>query len=171
MKALVFSDSHGRRESMLEITQMLADDVTHIFHLGDNTEDCDLLRRTFPSHIVFGVAGNCDFAADFELSANIEINGKRIFITHGHRYSVKHSLYRLLCAAKENQADIALYGHTHIADITGEDGILLMNPGSIALPRGREYKSYGILDIAEDGTISASVVEVHQGTYKIIHSN
>ena len=171
MKILVFSDSHGCTDTMIAIAHKLEKDISHILHLGDNTEDCGLLRRTFPAHTVCGVAGNCDFVTEDEMSAIIELSGKRIFMTHGHRYSVKHAPYRLLCAAKEREADITLYGHTHIAAITTEDGVLLMNPGSIARPRGYDHISYGIIDIADDGAISASVVETHRGICKIIYSN
>ena len=38
--------------------------------------------------------------------------------------------------AKENDARIVFYGHTHIAKVDQKDGIYFINPGSIAQPRG-----------------------------------
>ena len=171
MKILIFSDSHGKTESMLAVAHMLAKDVSHMLHLGDNVAGYELLQRSFPSHAVHGVAGNCDFFSNAAVETLLEINGKRILMTHGHRHGVKADIYRLHCAAREQRADICLYGHTHIANVETADGILLMNPGSIALPRGYEHKSYGIIDIADSGQINAAVVALHRGTYKIIRSN
>ena len=36
-------------------------------------------------------------------------------------------------AAKERGCDIALYGHTHEADVHEEEGVLVVNPGCMTL--------------------------------------
>ena len=75
-----------------------------------------------------------------------EICGKKFFLTHGHRYSVKDGILKLKYKALETGADIVLYGHTHIAKIDYEEGIWYINPGSAAEPRDGS-PSFAIIDI------------------------
>ena len=51
--------------------------------------------------------------------------------------------------AKELEVDIALFGHTHESLILEEDGVILMNPGSISLPRN-STRSIGYIEIDKD---------------------
>lgn len=97
--------------------------------------------------------GNCDWpsAAQNLLYAHEEtFAGKRIFFTHGHLYEVKFDLYRAACAAREREADALLFGHTHRAEITWDDGLLLFNPGSLS---GGADSTYGTLDITPAGMV------------------
>ena len=58
--------------------------------------------------------------------------------------------------ARAKNADIALFGHTHRGLTRYEDGLYLMNPGS--LTRAGEH-SYGIIDIT-DGGIFTNVIHL-----------
>jgi len=170
MKLLVFSDSHGRTDTMLTVAKMLAPDVSRILHLGDNLADAVLLQKTFPALPVHSIAGNCDFLHGGQRDELVEVMGTRIWLTHGHWYDVKGGLLRLSLAAAERNADICLYGHTHIAALTTSDGCILMNPGSISLPRGYERESYGILTLTDNEPPHAAIVEANHGVYRIIQS-
>ena len=56
-----------------------------------------------------------------------------------------------LARAKELGADIAIYGHIHMPDYGTEDGVLVINPGSVAKPRQEGWrKSYAVMMIGED---------------------
>ena len=57
-------------------------------------------------------------------------------------------------AAKEKGADIALYGHTHVAHDEEVDGIRLFNPGSL----GYE-KSFGVIEI-RDGQVLSNIARL-----------
>ena len=59
----------------------------------------------------------------------------RILLTHGHRYGVKEDLQRLTYAALEQACAVALFGHTHEPFLAREQGVLLLNPGSLCQPR------------------------------------
>ncbi|MNC67434.1 Phosphodiesterase YfcE [compost metagenome] len=65
--------------------------------------------------------------------------GRRIFVTHGHVYDMDH-----LPALR--QGDVFIQGHTHIPVAETRDGVYVINPGSIALPKGGFPNSYGVLD-------------------------
>jgi len=168
MKILVFSDSHRKPIKMLELANKLALDVGIIVHLGDCYDDFSLLQKSFPNHCLHGIAGNCDFNGPPDCL--FEQHGKRIWLTHGHRYGVKGGTEHLAYEAAERGADICLFGHTHIASAQMQDGIWLMNPGSIAFPRGYERESYGIIDITEAGNVTVSVVETSRDGFRIIYS-
>jgi putative phosphoesterase len=51
--------------------------------------------------------------------------------------------------AREVEADIVCFGHSHILGAEMIEGILFINPGSILLPRERSEKTYIILDVHE----------------------
>ena len=46
-KALIFSDSHGRLDNLLEVLKRQRD-FEAVFHMGDIMEDADRLRRATP---------------------------------------------------------------------------------------------------------------------------
>ena len=74
--------------------------------------------------------------------------------------TIRQAVWRLLAAktARQNGCDIALYGHTHIANILYEDGIYIVNPGSCSQSRnGKE--SYAVIDIEPNG-IMPIIVEL-----------
>ena len=62
-------------------------------------------------------------------------------------------LYRLVCAARERQADILLFGHTHQPLIDYDDGLHILNPGSLHGSGG----TYGTVDITPAGVVLNTV--------------
>ena len=43
-----------------------------------------------------------------------------------------------------------IFGHTHTPLIKEKDNIFYINPGSVSLPRGVDYRSFVIIDISDD---------------------
>ena len=143
MKLLVISDTHRNIENAVSLINKLKPD--YVLHLGDVCEDSKRLSDIFPKLIVLSVIGNNDYSLmypDFPLERVFEIGGKKIFMCHGHKYRVKLGIYSLLLRAKELNADIALFGHTHEKLLKKEDGIIILNPGST--------RSYGIIEINDE---------------------
>ncbi|MBR6509182.1 MAG: metallophosphoesterase [Clostridia bacterium] len=149
MRIVVISDSH-KQTSVIDKILNAQPDAKHIFFLGDNVSDIEDFEYMYPNFNFHTVCGNCDFASLLP-SVGLEIiEGKRILYTHGHTFSVKYGISRLLETAKQNNCDIVLYGHTHIPQILYEDGIYIVNPGSCS--RSREGgNSYAVIDITEQG--------------------
>ena len=80
----------------------------------------------------------------------LELDGVRIFVTHGHLYGVKRDLTALAGAAKDAGARLALFGHTHIQHLEERGGITLLNPGTA----GRfGHSGYAVVEI-KDGAFS-----------------
>lgn len=123
MKLLVVSDTHGELEK-LKILANKYNDYTKI-HLGDRGFD----KSELDSLGFIYVDGNCDTQDNKDKL--LEIDGLKIFITHGDKYSVKYSLDKLYFKALSLEAEYVFYGHTHIQRIIEANGIKFINPGSL----------------------------------------
>ena len=125
-----------------------------LIHAGDVEGDLERILGDKREYEIFAVAGNMDWSDSLENELVIPVCGHTIYLTHGHRLSVHGGTRRLVERAKEKGADIAVYGHVHVPDYGTEDGVLVINPGSIAKPRQEGWrKSYAVMTIDEDGVI------------------
>ncbi|GAD12035.1 phosphodiesterase [Geobacillus kaustophilus GBlys] len=142
MKAVIVSDSHGLTAELAEIVNRHRHEADLFIHCGDSELEVGA-DEIAPFAVV---RGNCDFAA-FPAERIEEAGGVRLFVTHGHLYGVKTSLLRLSYRAQETGAHVVCFGHSHLAGAEQIDGLLFINPGSIALPRGRKEKTYAVLTV------------------------
>jgi len=56
--------------------------------------------------------------------------------------------------AKQNNANIVLHVHTHLATFAFDNGVYLLNPGSASLKKGYDYKpSFGCIELCETKAI------------------
>ena len=150
MRILVFSDSHKNVSDCTQVIENIIG-VDMILHAGDHALDAAWIQKCFPDIPVKYVVGNCDTnIAPAEMV--IEAEGKRIFLTHGHLYSVKTQAdyHSLIAAAKALNCDCAVFGHTHREVHLRQDGLVILNPGSI-----KHSHSYGVIEI-EDGVLKAA---------------
>lgn len=157
LRIVVVSDTHGNFARLDDV--VLEQPRADLFiHLGDGEEDVDEVKHLHPGKKFLAVAGNCDFASHLPFDGETVMCGKRIFYTHGHRYSVKSGLTSVIAQAKSRGADVLLFGHTHQPLTSYEDGLYLLNPGSLGHPPdGRA--TYGYIDITDAGIVTG-VAEV-----------
>ena len=164
-KILVFSDTHGYLENAFDAIQAHPD-VDVLLHLGDCQRDFEKIKlacldgtlEVNNKNILFhNVLGNIDHGVLGNYDYDFMINGKKIFITHGHRYKVKYHDDVIYYKGREVGADIVLFGHTHIPYEAEYNGMLLMNPGSISLPRGGQTPSYLVLEVS-DTNVSSEII-------------
>jgi putative phosphoesterase len=132
---LIISDTHGNTKGIDDLMPLIAEN-DYVVHLGDGGADMREARTLYPEK-VYACAGNCDFFSPLPLDGEIEVEGIKIYFCHGHQYGVKSQLAKLALEAKRRGCDIALYGHTHAADITNVDGVTLINPGSLRYSMGK----------------------------------
>lgn len=156
MLVAVVSDTH-RSDLCVKSIKTLIKDADILIHLGDNVEDAEELEREFKGE-VYIVAGNCDFSRKYPKDRLIDIEGKKIFMTHGDLYAVKMGLNSIYYKGREIEADIVLFGHTHQAMIERTNELILMNPGSPSLPR-LSKKSIGFISI-DDGEAEVYLKEI-----------
>ncbi|HIU31567.1 MAG TPA: metallophosphoesterase [Candidatus Caccousia avistercoris] len=149
MRILVVSDTHHDVFS-LRTAILRQPKAEVVIHLGDGEEEAAQLKPHFPDKAFLQVRGNCDWGSALPIFGEITLEGKKIFYTHGHVYNVKYGMYQIVCAARERGAQVLLFGHTHQAVTDYEDGLYLMNPGSLHGSEG----TYGILDITPAGIVT-----------------
>jgi len=154
MKILVVSDTHG---NYLPILQFLKETGAELLiHLGDEISDATQLEHLLDIPVI-KVPGNCDHGAKEPRELLESIAGSRFFITHGDLYRVKNGLDRLVAKAAGIKAQAALFGHTHRPLIVKQDGVLLINPGT--LMAASDSKSYAILTVSASG-IAAEIIHL-----------
>jgi putative phosphoesterase len=147
MRVLVISDTHGDMNSALS-AHAFSEPVDAIVHLGDGCAEAVLLSETLDIPVI-NVAGNCDLGAHAPRERVWECEGKRILLTHGDVYQVKSGSDRLRQRAEEIGVDAVLFGHTHHAVFEKLPGLLMVNPGTLAMYE--PHRSYAVLSILEEG--------------------
>lgn len=156
MKLLVVSDTHNRYEN-IQLLKSYADEIDLVIHLGDCIEDVAEIKRVLNKDVI-NVKGNCDTYSSYPSDRLENISGKNIFMTHGDKYNVKSNMNSLIYRAVENNAEIVLFGHTHIPYHEIIDNIHFINPGSISKPV-LSKKSFCILEIIDE-KIAVKLVSV-----------
>ncbi len=153
MKAVVLSDSHGSFGELKKAVdaEIKNGGVSMIMFAGDVQRDADAIRREYPRIPVAVVLGNNDWSVrDVPFDVTFTFAGKRVFMTHGHKYHVKYGLNTLLLKAREQGADICVFGHTHRPYLEKVSGVLMLNPGSA-------WMSYAVLEVDENGHAKAEI--------------
>ncbi|MBE6555394.1 MAG: YfcE family phosphodiesterase [Ruminococcaceae bacterium] len=164
MNVLVLSDSHGRRD---RLSLALERTGAHtVLFLGDGLRDLDEVDERVT---VYAVRGNCDWYSAWDApDRRVEIlGGYRLFLCHGHTYGVKSGLDRAILAAHEANADVLLYGHTHIPfertlaagtvlspDRVLQKPLLVVCPGSIGHPPCGSFPSFATLELRPEGVLA-----------------
>ena len=110
------------------------------------------------------VRGNCDAEVDqmvleFPIRADyalFDLDGVTAFVTHGH-------LFNLDCLPPHKEGDLLIHGHTHVLTVQEKDGMTYINPGSAALPKENNPKSYMVYDkgVFEIKTLEGEVILTH----------
>lgn len=160
MKILVISDTHGRTSHVEHLIKDLkAHGLTHIIHCGDCIEDAKYIEHLFPELIMHKVAGNCDgYSAGGTILEFID--GVPIMITHGHKQHVKFSYEDMWIDALAHEAKLAVFGHTHIAHLERKDGMILLNPGSMSLPKDGHLPAFAIIEIKKGEIVDVGLMQM-----------
>lgn len=153
MKLVIFSDSHKYLDYMIRAVQLEQPD--EILHLGDHDTDALRLSQLFPEIPLLFVSGNCDFGAS-PLTITDTIEGVKIFMTHGHTLGVKYGLLRAELTAREANANLFLFGHTHQSCCDWHNGLWMLNPGTCS---GRGLITYGVVELSQ-GSIKPCIKQL-----------
>ena len=150
MKILVMSDSHTDVDTMEEIAKR--ENPGLLLHLGDHERDARALASRCPDLDIRMVSGNTDFAPAAPNELLFEIDGVRVFMTHGHLYGVKRGLQRLRLKGRSVGADLVLFGHTHLPFLDQAPGFWLLNPGSVGKKaHGSVGASFALVETSAGG--------------------
>lgn len=161
MKWMIASDIHGSAyycEKLLEAYHR--EGAERLLLLGDilyHGPRNDLPEGYAPKKVIemlngmkqniLCVRGNCDaevdqMVLDFPILADytlLTVGTHVIFATHGHIYHEGH-------LPPLHDCDILLHGHTHIPQCAEHNGVLILNPGSVSIPKEGSAHGYMTLD-------------------------
>lgn len=160
MKLFFASDLHGSLPATEKtIEKFVKSDADQLLLLGDilnhgprnpipegyqPAKVAELLNQY--SNKIMAVRGNCDSEVDqmllafpmMESNAWVLVeNGRRIFLTHGHKYN-KDNVPPLA------NGDIIAHGHSHLPCAERINDLIFFNPGSATFPKGGFVPSYGL---------------------------
>ena len=153
MKLLILSDSHRKMDYMYQAVEREKPD--RIIHLGDHERDAMRLAERYPGIPLWSVSGNCDHGAGPERIVDV-LEGVRFFVTHGHTLRVKYGLLRAELAAREAEANVLLFGHTHRAMCDWHNGLWILNPGTCS---GMGPITYGVIELYR-GSVRPAICEL-----------
>lgn len=154
MKVLIVSDTHGREQNLAEALEQTGP-IDQLIHLGDVEGGAEHIRELAGDAPAAIIAGNNDFFCDLPNERIFTLGGHRIFMMHGHGYFVHSGTLYLKREARKKGADIVMFGHTHKPYIEEDNELLVLNPGSLSLPRQEGHRpTYIVMEIADDGQIS-----------------
>lgn len=167
MKWMIASDIHGSAYYCKKLIDAYRNEIAdRLLLLGDilyHGPRNDLPRDYAPKEVIamlnpladqiLCVRGNCDgevddmvldfpVLAEYALISEESLGGRMIFATHGHHFNAD-------TLPKLKKGDILLHGHTHIPCFEKTDGIFVVNPGSVSIPKNGSEHSYMVLCGAE----------------------
>jgi putative phosphoesterase len=101
---------------------------------------------------IYTVRGNCEAEVDqmvlqFPVMADyciLNLDGRTFYATHGHIYN-ENNLPPI------QEGDILIHGHTHVLKAEQKEGYVLLNPGSVSIPKEGNPPTYAIF---EDGVFT-----------------
>ncbi len=129
MNIAVLADTHRNYPLAVRALDTLVG-LDQVIHLGDLADDAEIIGEMSGIKMTI-LSGNCDIPRKYPDLLTMTAGGKTLLMTHGDRFHVKVGLERLSRRAREENADIVLYGHTHVPCIQEINGILFINPGTL----------------------------------------
>ncbi len=129
MQIVVVADVHGNDFALWQVLE--AESSQHVFCLGDGVREYETVADANPDRTFHIVCGNCDWVGGHPTIGIDVLDGKRLVFMHGHTKFVKRTLEPALAFAREQEADVLLFGHTHCSHVERDGAVLACNPGSL----------------------------------------
>lgn len=160
-RVIAVSDSHGDVNSLRDCYELAlrTGPVDVAVFLGDGADDFAQVRPEWEAQgtVCYAVAGNNDWRSADPQEIVFCVGRVVFYACHGHTRYVKYGLERLWFAAREREAEVALYGHTHAADISIEYGMYMINPGAVYARRSKGAAFAEIL-VHDNGGVQPGIV-------------
>lgn len=147
MKILLVSDTHKKNENYFIVLKQVNPDM--VIHCGDG-EGCEYALTEAADCPVEIVLGNNDFFSNLPRERVLDIEGYKIWVTHGHNYYVSMDRETIKREAAARGMDIVCFGHTHRPVVDVSELVTALNPGSLSYPRQEGRRpSYIIMDLVQ----------------------
>ncbi len=149
MQLLIMSDIHGHKQRFTDIVEHY-DTADFIISLGDS----ELKHKLLQKYDIIAIKGNYPFDAGFTYEHVMNVEGRNLLLTHGHRYRVKSGYDKLYYRMLESESVLALHGHTHVPHIQKIADRYVLNPGSLSQGRGEHPDTYLLLEFQNDAVLA-----------------
>jgi len=156
-KLLILSDTHGDVSLLTVVLNWASerlppnDTIMAAAFLGDGLSDIGRAAEKSGFYSEWKiVSGNNDYGITVPDTAVFEFAGYKFFMTHGDSYNVYSGYHSVTNAGKKNNANVVLFGHTHVPYYENVNGMLLVNPGSVSRPRSRIGESFAVMEFPEN---------------------
>lgn len=157
MQIVVLSDTHGNSTALKAIVDIHRN-ADWFIHCGDGERETAVFLTQHPEYSsrFYFVKGNCDLGSISPPILTLDMPfGHRLVAIHGHQYAYGDVQKNLVALAKQNEADLLLFGHFHAREDTTVDGIHLFSPGSAARPRDGKPAAYGLITVYESDYLTS----------------
>lgn len=139
MKILIISDSHDNVANLEKVFAWAKDNgIEALIHAGDVCAPSVLgkvIASGFsgPIHLIFGNVGDPVLLKQVaEKFPRVQYYGEKgQFELDGKKIILVHELDKMTPFLESKLGDVIIYGHTHKAEVKTEDGVLIINPGTI----------------------------------------
>jgi putative phosphoesterase len=149
-KLLALSDIHGNMPAIIAVLKWAADEFTGsdmAVFLGDGLRELSFAQRQAGLSCEWKkVRGNNDDTPTAPESEVVDFGGHRFYLCHGHRYALYNGFDKLVAGVRKTGADAALFGHIHAPFLENENGLLLINPGSIGRARSSAGETFAVIE-------------------------
>ena len=139
----VFADSHNMFSRLPLAVEKLGK-VDMLFHLGDFAIDAERIAMELGDVPYVSVKGNNDTGSVYPRMRIERVEDVWVMLVHGDAY---YNLYQMINLARDNHCGALLFGHTHEPLLQADGEILIVNPGSISLPRRGSKPSCALLEV------------------------
>jgi putative phosphoesterase len=151
MRLVITADTHvpKRARELPAVLWEAVEAADVVVHAGDWVDEALLDAMTARSRRLVGVYGNNDgppLRARLPEVARVELAGLRLAVVHetGPRQRREER-----CAARFPDADLLVFGHSHIPwDTVAPGGLRLLNPGSPTDRRAQPHATYLTAEIS-----------------------
>lgn len=151
-RVAVYADTHNKFTRLPEAIEK-AGKVDMLFHLGDFGSDAEIIAEKLGVP-AFAVRGNNDYASVLPRLRAELVEDAWILLVHGDAY---YTTGQLFDEAEKHNCLAVLFGHTHQPLLTASGKVLLLNPGSLSLPRHGYAPSFAVLEV-EGKDINAKII-------------
>ena len=144
-RVAVISDTHGRFTRLPAALHKIkkAGGVEMLLHLGDYGSDAEMIAEKLDVPFV-AVRGNNDYFSNLPRKKIVQVEDASLLLVHGDAY---YNLSPLIREAKQERCAAVLFGHTHVPLLQADGALLIINPGSLSLPRQGYAASFALLEI------------------------
>ena len=142
-RVAVFADTHHSFKWLPFAVEQLGK-VDLLFHLGDFAPDAEQVAKELGGVPFCAVRGNNDSGSVYPKMRIERVEDVWMMLVHGDKF---YTTGQMAEHARDNHCSVVLFGHTHEPLLRADGEILIVNPGSLSLPRAGSARSCALLEV------------------------